>query len=142
MTLLDRLVDRTRRRRGLEIALATHALLDPSLVERIGPLLLSAEAIVLLNIILDDAEAARVALVPRVRIAVRFAYSVRFRTTSHVDHWERLLENEAVRPGEVLRLARDVARVTVQDLAAVGPFNLVLDLLAAEVSLGARAQAA
>jgi hypothetical protein len=141
MMLLDLLAERATRRRALETALGAYVLLDLWLATRVERLELSADAIVLLSIILDEPETARAALVTSVRIALRFSNSVRG-NASRAEHWEQFLRKGLTCPVDVLRLARDVARVTVLDLSSVGPFTLVVELLAAEESSRPRAHAA
>jgi hypothetical protein len=141
MMLLDQLVGRATRRRALETALAAYVLLDESLAERIGTLPLSGEPIVLLNVIIGEPQMAKVALVPCVRVALRTARNLPSGVSWLDEQLQHFLADDRARPRDVLRLARDIARVTVQDLSAVGTFGLVVDLLASERSPAVRLRA-
>lgn len=122
-------------RRAFERALVAHVLADPGILEGRRQPKLTPAAEVLLGIVLETPAAARVALLSSVLISLRAARHQRTcyrqRALGEASWIHELVCRGAARYRDVVRLARDVERLTISELAAIGPAVLVLELLGA-----------
>ena len=126
--ILDRLVHRTTRQRAAETLWIAHALIDPSLADSQRPFRLSPTAATLLEIVFEGVHTARADLVTHVLVSLRFARHLR-----HEDdepRWHHLLNCAGETTATaVVRFARDVAGLSLQDIGAAGSAATVLSLL-------------